>query len=280
MALLKFKTKEEIPDDLKDVAEETKDGDATIWAVKVAPAKKVDEFRENNVNLARKYDAAEAERKNLRKALGLKDDDTLDVEKLTTELTDLRDTKKLVNDGKLEKKEDIEKEIEKRTAQMRQALEDKAIAATQALAKEKQRGDEFEGKFKRTFIDRDAYQVCNDPDLGVEPWALPYILQDAYGLFQVEGEGKIIPKRDGSIVYGESGTDPMTLKEWIDGEVRKTKPQFFKKSAGGGAQGGSGDASKFGGLSEADFNKLPPEKRLAIANEMEAKQRARSGSRK
>lgn len=275
MATLKFKTKDEIPADLQSAAEEIKEGDEKgQWQVKVAPSAKVDEFRDRNVEQARKLETAEKDVKTLRGVLGLKDDAQLDADALTTELTDLRDTKKKVDDGKLSKSEDIEKELEKRTEKMRQEAADKLAAVTKALNEEKSKNGDLDTKYRRTFIDRDAYQVCADPDLGVEPWAMQYILQDAYKLFSVEDTGKLIPKRDNSVVYGESGTDPMTLKEWVDTELRKQSPQFFKKSGGGGATGGN-DTTKFGGLSEADFNKLAPEKRLAIANEIAAKQQAR-----
>jgi hypothetical protein len=276
MATLKFKTKEEIPADLQASAEEIKEGDEKgQWSVKVAPSAKVDEFRDRNVEQARKLEAAEKDAKTLRQVLGLKDDAQLDADAISTELTELRETKKKVDDGKLSKSEDIEKELEKRTAKMRSEHEDKVAALTKANNELKTQNGDLDTKFKRTFIDREAFQVCTDTDLGVEGWAMKYIVEEAYKLYHVDDNGKLTPKRDGSVVYGESGTDPMTIKEWVDTELRKSSPQFFKKSGGGGATGGNGDASKFGGFSESDFNKLPPEKRLAIANEQAAKKQVR-----
>lgn len=277
MAVLKFKTHDEIPSDLREVAEEISDGDDKgQWKVKVSAQSKLDEFRENNVALAKKMDTAVAELEGLKSALGLSSDEKVDVDALTSELGELRTTDKLVKDGKLSKSEDIEKEVEKRTDNMRKTLEEGRTAAQKVAEAEKRRADDNEGKYRRTFIDRDVYSVCTDTEAGVEHWAIPYILQDAYTLYHVEGESnKLVPKRDGGIVYGESGGEPMTLQEWINGEVRKSKPHFFKKSGGGGASGGGDAGQKFGGMSKDDFDKLPASRRLAIANEIEAKQRAR-----
>lgn len=272
MAVLKFKTKEEIPDDLREHAEEIKDEGAEKgqWKVKVAADKKLGEFRDNNVELRRKVDALTDDNKIMRGALGLKDEDKFDSEKFTTELTGLRETQKLVNDGKLTKSDAIEAELEKRTTSMRQSLEDGKNAALQAATREKARADELEGKLKRGVIDRAVYEVCSDAEMGIHGWAAEYIQQLAYGLYSVDENNKLVPKENGSVVYGDSGSEPMTVKEWVENKVRKAKPQFFKTNVGGGATGG-GDATKFGGMSEKDFMDLPPEKRLEIVNAQTAK---------
>jgi hypothetical protein len=270
--VLSYATADEIPEEFKSVAEEIKDGEHKgTFKVKVSPTKKIDEFRQRNVEQAERLEAAQAQAKALRKVLGLADDAEFDADKLAGEFVELKNTKKLVDDGKLTKSEAIEAEVEKRVATMKQSLEDARLAAVKVADAQKLRGDDYEAKYKRGFIDRDVYRVCTEADLGVEAWAVPYILQDAYGLFTVEGDDnsiKLTPKKNGSVLYGENGADPMTIKEWVNTEVRKSAPHFFKKSNGGGAAGGdgSGDKGSMGGFTAEAFSKLPPEKRLEIAN--------------
>ena len=90
-------------------------------------------------------------------------------------------------------------------------------------------------------------------------------------MFIVEQDGTITPKKNGQTLWGEDGSTPMTMKEWINLSLRKDAPHYFKKSAGGGAQGGA-DAKNFGGMTEEEFNKLPAMRRLEIANEAAFKQ--------
>jgi hypothetical protein len=57
----------------------------------------------------------------------------------------------------------------------------------------------------------------------------------------------------------------MTSDEWL-GSLKKDAPHFFKGNTGGGA--GGADGKKYpNGMSAEEFQKLPPEQRLAFANQ-------------
>jgi hypothetical protein len=88
-------------------------------------------------------------------------------------------------------------------------------------------------------------------------------------VFKVDANGQLVAKDGDAIIYGADGATPMSPSEWVRGKLREQAPYFYKNSSGGGATGGgtAGDA-KFGGMAEAEFRKLAPEKKLALANKM------------
>ena len=121
--------------------------------------------------------------------------------------------------------------------------------------------------YKQTFIDRQVSTVCNDPELGVEATAIDDVMNRARAVFIVEEDGSLTPKsKTGQTLWGEDGSTPMTMKEWVNISLRKDAPHYFKKSAGGGATGGA-DAKNFGGMTKEEFDKLPAIRRLEIANQ-------------
>jgi hypothetical protein len=268
MPILYYKTEDEVPADLKEHAKVVdEEGDYKgQYSVNVVPRKKLDEFRTNNEGLAKEKEAAEGAIKKFLGVLGIKSLEEADFAKLGEDLTGLRDTARKVADGKLKASDDIDKVVEERTSVMRQKFDDELRAKTAEVANMKTERDTAVANYKRTFVDRAVASAITDPDLGVEPTALADIMQRAYGVFVVEEDGSITPKKNGQTMWGEDGTTAMSMKEWIGIVLRKDAPHYIKKSNGGGATGG-GDAKQYGGLTQEEFNKLPAKRRLEIANE-------------
>ena len=268
MPILYYKSKEEVPSDLADVAAQvTDEGDYKgQYAVNVVARKKLDEFRSNNTELAKKLEDTDTLLKRVASAAGIAKLDEFDSETFSKEITALRDTARKVADGKIKASEDVDQEVNKRTEAMRnkfdQSLQEKQIEVNQMKVER----DEAVAKYKRTFIDKAVAAVIADPDLGLQITAMNDVTQKAYSVFHVEEDGSITPKEPGGqTMWGEDGTSKMTMKEWINLRLRKDSPHYFKVSNGGGANGG--DARNYGGLTEAEFNKLPAQRRLEIANQ-------------
>lgn len=266
MALIIYATKEEIPDDLTGEATEIKEeGDNKgKWSVNVVPRKKLEEFRDNNVANSQKLQELEGKFKAVLDKIGAKAED-FDVEQFGELFGQLSETSRKVADGKLKESGDIDKVVEERTQNMRQKFDDEMRGKQSELAKMKSQLDEAVGNFKRTFIDRAVSAAITDTDLGVEPSALMDIMNRAYSVFTVEQDNSLTPKKNGQTLWSDDGSTPMSVKEWINSALRKEAPHYFKKSNGGGAQGGDGNKG-FGGLSEEEFDKLPARAQLEIAN--------------
>jgi hypothetical protein len=226
----------------------------------------MEEFRDNNIEISKRLEKAEGLVSKILSATGIKSAEEFDPAKFTEELGALKDTAQKVADGKLQAKDDVEKEVAKRTEAMREKFNTDLQAAAVEKATLKRERDDAIAQFKRTFIDKAVAQVIADPDLGLEPTALVDVVSKAYNVFKVQDDNSLRPESaNGQTLWGEDGTTPMNMKEWIGIVLRKESPHYFKKSTGGGA-GGGGDTKQFGGMSEADFNKLSPQKRLEIAN--------------
>lgn len=267
MPILHYKTKEDVPAELQEVATQvTEDGDLKgQFAVNVVARKKLDEFRDNNTAMAAKLETAEQRSRRIAAAAGIANLEDFDAEEFSKEQTALRDTARKVADGKLQASDAIEAELSKRTEAMRSKYEQSLQESHVEKIALKGRVEKAESDYKRTFVDKQVLSTAQDPSLGLEPTALMDVLAKAYEVFVVEEDGSLTPReKSGATMWGEDGTSKMTMKEWIDLRLRKQAPHYFKKSNGGGAAGGA--EAKFSGMAEKDFNALPAEQRLALAN--------------
>lgn len=267
MPTLIYDSKDAVPADLLDAVQEFTEGENKgKFGVNVVPRKKMEEFRDNNIEISKRLEKADGLISKVLAATGIKSIDDFDPAKFTEELGALKDTAQKVADGKLQAKDDVEKEVAKRTEAMREKFNTDLQAAAVEKATLKRERDDAIAQFKRTFIDKAVASVIADPDLGLEPTALVDVVSKAYNVFKVQEDNSLRPETaNGQTMWGEDGTTPMNMKEWINIVLRKESPHYFKKSGGGGASGGD-SGKQFGGMSEADFNKLSPQKRLEIAN--------------
>lgn len=245
---------DQVPEGLREVA---KQNDTGKLVVKVVPAAKLDEFRDNNIKISKERDDAVAYVTKAREIIGE------DFDGFNASLGELKTTAQRVKDGELVANKSIEEALADRTKQMREDMtaENQRLAGEVKLWKDKQ--TVTDQKLRRTHIDRHMTDVVLDEAIGVHPKALADILQRAYSVFEVGEDGKLTPKKGDAVIYGGDGATPMSPKEWVQ-SLKEDAPYFFKGSNGGGAEGG--DAKGMNGMTAADIAKLPPEARLAIAN--------------
>jgi hypothetical protein len=266
MPVLFFKTKEEVPAELhEDLAEVTEDGDKKgFFQINVAAKKKLDAFRDNNISANRAKDELDAKFKALALAAGI-DVEKFDPTKTAEEFATMRDTVRRVNDGKLKGSDEIDKEIEKRMSSQRERYETNAQEMQNKVNDRTKALDDMTAKYMRTFVDRAVTTVIGDPSLGIEPTAIPDIIERAYRVFEVTNDFAIIPKVNGQTLYSEIDSQIMTMKEWLDTKLRKEAPHYYKRSTGGGASGGK-ETGGAGGLTQESFAAMTTAQKFAFAN--------------
>jgi hypothetical protein len=266
MPILTYTTKNEVPEDLKDFVKEiTEEGENKgKFSINVVPRVKLEEFRDTNVTNSKRAEKAEDFNKKFMGVFGVTDLETIDFGKINEEMTGLKETTRKVADGKLKASEDIDKVVNDRTELLRVKTDEQLQGKERELALAKKERDEAVYAYKLTFVDREVAKVCNDADLGVEPTAFIDIIDKARRVFEVGTDNGLTPKRSGQTMWGEDGTTPMSMKEWVDNVLRKDAPHYFKKSNGGGATGGG--ENKTYGMTEAEIDKLSPQRKIELAN--------------
>jgi hypothetical protein len=254
MPILNFDSVDAVPEGLKEFAK-TDDASGKV-TVNVVPASKLDEFRERNVEQARKLEQLEPAMERYRNLIGDSPDD------FQNELTALRDVNKRVKDGELKTNDEIEQAIQDRVKAIRDGYEDANKTAVKEATTYKERAAELARELDRSRISHEVTTAVIAPGSGVNPAALPDVLQRAYGLFKVE-EGKLVPKQGEATIFGANGADPMTPAEWLV-KLRDQAPHYFGSNAGGGAAGGKDE--KLGGHTREEIARMTPEQKLALAN--------------
>jgi hypothetical protein len=266
MPVLFFKTKDEVPAELhEDLAEVTEDGDKKgFFQINVASKKKLDTFRDNNISANRAKDELDAKLKALALAAGI-DVEKFDPTKAAEEFAAMRDTVRRVNDGKLKGSDEIDKEIEKRMSSQRERYETNAQEMQNKVNDRTKALEDMTAKYMRTFVDRAVTRAIGDPALGIEPTAIPDIIERAYRVFEVTSDFSIIPKVNGQTLYSEIDSQIMTMPEWLNTKLRKEAPHYYKRSSGGGATGGK-DAGGAGGMTQETFAAMTTAQKFAYAN--------------
>lgn len=265
MPIFYYDNKDAVPEDVREHATEIKEGEhAGKLAVNLVPRKSLEQFRDTNTTIAKERDGLKEQVSKFHTIFGHKEGD-FDWAKTEKELNDLRATQQGVSDGKLKKSEDIEAEVAKRTTSMREGYDRTQAENAQKIAELQQKLDNSLKAYDMTFIDRAVANAVADEKLGVHPTAIQDITSRAYEVFAVLKDKSLEPRdKNGGIIYGDTGSAPMTVNEWIDKEVRKHWPHYFKVSKGGGAGGGDGTPSL--GMSQEAWDKLSPQEQLRRIN--------------
>lgn len=252
-----FKTKEEIPAGLQEYAAE-KDG---AFVVDVAPGVKLKEFRDNNVKYLGERDGYKNKVTAYVAAVG----DNL--ETITAELAELRAIKQKVDDGKLAAPDKIEAAIASRVKASEDGFKAQIAEANTKLSNVTTKAGEYKSKFARAVLRQEITNVVLASDSGANPEALADILACAEQDFEVQDDSKLVRMKNGAVHYGQDGATAEPPKEWLAG-LLKQKTYFQKPSAGGGATGGTGTGNF--GMSQAEFDKLPPGVRMEMKRKRDA----------
>ena len=239
-----FSSKEEAPEDFRDSLVATEDGKFKINVVTNA---KLAEFRDRNIEQARKLDEQTAWINKVKPIVGD------DVDAFGTEVTDLRKTKRQVDDGQLKGSDNIEKEVASRVANMENDYKTQLAEMGTKLQNATEFGQTMSAKYNDSVRDREITNAVMAAESGANPEALPDFIQRARGVFTVTEDGTLVPKKGDTVLYGADGATPMSPKEWLSKEL-EASPYLGKSSAGGGAAGERG-GEKYGGMAKADFDK-------------------------
>lgn len=204
-------------------------------AVEGAVAKeRVDEFRTNNIALQNRLDE-------------LKDVDPKEYRRLLDESRKNKD-KKMIDEGKLEEL------LNERTHEMKTKLEGDLNA-------ERAEKTKYQQRLESVLIDSELSRAA--VEAGCLETALDDIINRGRAVYKLKDDN-VVPMKGESIVYGEDGETPMTMKEWLT-KLAKTAPHLFKQSKGGGA-------AKSGTQTGSDISHLPAAERLKIARRAGATQ--------
>jgi hypothetical protein len=251
MALkFKFKSREEIP--AEQVALYTERDGAFFLDVEGAVDKaKLDEFRNNNLALAK-------ERDELAKRF-----EGIDAEQARALIAEKQkaEEERLLNGSphpsplpnaereKEAERERIEKVIESRVKGIKGELE-KQLASASAER------DALNSRLTTVQIDQGVTTVATKR--GLRPTAIADITARARTVFKLVNGAPAAFESDGKTVrYGRDGLNPMTLEEWVDTQVSEA-PHLFESNAGGGAASnaaGGGAGSRAHGLQKNPFKR-------------------------
>jgi len=216
---------------LEDVAENVRplykqEGDKYVLDVEgVVPKERVDEFRNNNIQLQQA----------LEKLKGVDPVKYAELIQLDNE----------VKEGKLIKEGKLEEVVNLRVGQMKTTYETTINETKSAL-------EIANSQLQLLMIDNQAKNEALK--LGVRPEALDDIVLRARALFKLE-KGVPVPKDDkGNVIYGKDGTTPQSMADWTVG-LKKTAPHLFQGSQGSGAGGGNGTGT-------LDYSKMTPAQKI------------------
>jgi hypothetical protein len=235
MVELKYKDKESIPAKFADAAEQIEGKEE--WVVKVDLASKVDEFRENNIELSKKVESLSKIEESVKTFFPDKEDEEdFDFEALSNELAELRKTSQKVSDGKLKASDDIEKEVDKRVSRLQEThakeLEDLRNQNSVLVLTVEQK----EQKIRDNILDTAISNLTNDESLGLNPTATKMIAVEARTIFSVDDKGALLAKdQDGNTLWGDDGRTILTPREWVSNDkLRETHSWMFRQSVGAG----------------------------------------------
>jgi len=252
MPIMKFATKEAIPEELHDGVTETDDGQ---FEVNVALTSKVTEFRDTNIAVSKERDTLVNVNKEYKAIVGD------DVSAFSESLLSLRATQQQVDDGKLSANKDVEEEVKKRTESMRSGYDDQLKANASTIVELKSNVGTLNSAINRNIIGNAVTAAVTSPNSGVHLSAINDLIARAATRFVIE-DGTLVSRNGEAIVYGADGTTPQSVSEWLE-SLKPNNQHLFIAPSGGGAGGGD---KKFGGFSKEEYSKLNPRQKLELAN--------------
>lgn len=222
-----------------------KDGKFHLDVEGVVPKDRLDEFRNNNIELKKQLDEITGK---------YKDIDPEQVRELLKQDKALKE-KKLLDAGK------VEELLEERTKAMKADYDTKIKALTE---KDEKATSQLERLLVDNTIQAEAVKA------GVRETAMEDVLLRGRSRYKVQ-DGKAVPvSPDGKIIYGKDGTSPESMTEWLGG-LSSAAPHLFNPSTGGGANG-SGGKGGAKAMSRKDFEALGPTEKMVAAQAMGKKE--------
>jgi hypothetical protein len=173
---------------------------------------KLDEFRNNNIALLKQLDEQKKRFEGI---------DPAEVQRLVEEKRKLEEAQQL-------KTGEVEKVLENRLKSAK-AEWDKQLSAVTSER------DTLHARLSAIQIDQGV--ITTATKRGLRPTAMPDITSRARSVFRLVNGVPTAFEADGKTVRaGKDGITPLTLEEWVDGQVSEA-PHLFESNAGGGAAG-------------------------------------------
>ena len=223
----RIKSLDEVPEALRVLY--TQQGDFFVLSEVegLVPKEKLDEFRDNNIQLKKQLeDIAEK----------YKDIDPAKAREAQEQLQKLTD-KKLIDEGKLDEL------LQQRTDRMRADFESQTKALKAAADDWEKKFTSVNGQLSKVLIDSEITKAATAA--GVRASAVEDVLLRGRNVFRLDN-GKVVPyDGDNKPIYGKTGTEYLSINEWIEG-LAKNAGHLFEQSKGGGA--GSQDRGGSGGV--------------------------------
>jgi hypothetical protein len=222
-----------VPEPARELYAE-KDGKFHLQIDGMVPKARLDEFRQNNIDLQKKFEAFD----------GI---DPVKARELAVQAAKIREGE-LIAAGK------VDELLSERTNAMRQEYDAKLQAEQAARAATSRQLDAY-------LIDGGIQAAALKA--GVKPSAMEDVLLRGRQVFRVE-EGKVVAKAGDKEIFGKSG-EALTFGEWLV-DLQKPAAHLFEPSQGTGAQGSqSGGAAKT--MTRKQFDALAPGEKAKVARE-------------
>lgn len=218
---------EDVPENVRGLYKP--DGQVFVLdAEDVVPKARLDEFRNNNIQLTQQLEK-------------LKDVDPV-------KYAELIKLQQEVEEGQLIKAGKLEDAVNLRVTNMKKDLETRLNGTESQL-------QQANAQLAVLMIDNAVRQEAVKN--GALPTALDDLVLRARTVYTME-KGQAVPKDgSGQVIYGKDGQTPMAMSDWI-ASLKKTAPHLFAGSQGSGAGGGR---SPSGGT---DTSKMTPAQKIAF----------------
>lgn len=228
---------EGLDDTLKGLYAKQEDGTFVLELDGKDTKKRLDEFRDNNVNYLKERDAALKANTDLQKQYKGVDLNAYKAgQAALAQITDAEE-RKLLSENKFE-------EVYSRRNKNAQAHFSTELAARQTAIEERDTTiTGLRATLGKTKVEQELQRALSDSGVRVKQNAMDDLLSRVHSTFRVDDNGDISPMANGSIIRGAKG-DPLTMLEGIQSWASGKGSHLFETGGGGGAQGsGSGSGS-------------------------------------
>jgi DNA-binding transcriptional MerR regulator len=195
-----------LDESVQGLYEKTDDGKYVLQVEGVVPKSRLDEFRDNNIELKKQMDRF----KNV-------DPD---------QYNELLDLKRKVDESKLVESGKVDEAVEQRVKTLQEEFDTKM--------------QEMSGKYNGAQKELERTKLSSELQgkalqAGAYESALNDIENRARQVYRLVDNDIVPMDSKGQVIYGRNGSDPMPMNEWLKG-LAKDAPHLFKGSEGGDAK--------------------------------------------
>jgi len=225
----------DIPEGFESLFTQDDSGVFTMSQVEgIAEKGKLDEFRENNIDLRKQIEDHAATMANLETKFSGVDLDKW--KEFQEKESAMAEQQRKIDEQELIDKGDVDTLIQRRVDEVLAAKE-KELGSLKGDHDSKVNDLQsqlmsYESQFSSLVIDRELASLSSDR--GVAASAVEDVLTRGRATFKVEDGRPVAYDSDGLKMYSEDAVTPLSVGEWLDGLSEKA-PHLFNKSTGAGA---------------------------------------------